>query len=184
MNTPRSHDFLLLLLCASVVAGCGRKSAAPSAPVPQTLSGMTRDRTSYTFLKWDEGLAIMLVDWCDAHHMSSSSGNGELDQRNGDAYWWDKVSDEWKEGYEWQLETSDGQTAKITINDVQYDLAKGAVFRIDTGGDGATVTQISRDLSNIQPNRNSCDRFITSTSELKNASPADHAVHDANGDDD
>jgi hypothetical protein len=167
MNPPRFHNCLLFLLCASVVGGCERKSAAPSAPVPQILSGMTRDRTSYTFLKWDEKLAIMLVDWCDAHHMSSSSGDGELDQRNGDAHWWDKVSDEWKEGYEWQLATTNGQIAKITINDVQYDLTKGAVFRIDTGDDGATVTQISRDLSNIQPNGNSCDRFITSTPELR-----------------
>lgn len=170
VKTPRFHNCLLLLLCATVAAGCGHKSAAPSAPVPQILSGMTRDRTSYTFLKWDQGLAIMLVDWCDGHSMSSSSGHGELDQRNGAAHWWDEVSAEWKEGYEWQLATTNGQIAKITINDVLYDLARGAVFRIDTGDDGAAVTQIDRDLSNIQPNMNSCDRFITSTPELRKSS--------------
>jgi len=167
MNTNRCVNFLLLLLCVTVLAGCERKTAAPSAPVPQTLSGMTRDRTSYTFLKWNEGLAIMLVDHCDVHRMSGSSGSGKPDQRRGDAHWRDRDADEWKVGYEWHLETDDGQTAVIAINNVEYDLSKGAVFRIDTGGDEAVVTQMDSNLSRIQPDRNSTDHFVASTPEFR-----------------
>ena len=112
----------------------------------------------------------MLVDQCDAHSTSSSSGRAESDRHKGEAYWWNRDSDEWKVGYEWQLETIDGRTAVFAINKVEYDLSKGAVFRIDTGGDEATVTQINRDLSNIQPDRNACDHFVTSTPELRKSS--------------
>jgi hypothetical protein len=167
MDTTRIRTTMLFLMCGAFAQGCSPTTAPQSAPAPQTVSGMTRDRTSYTFLKWDNGLAVMLVDQCDAHQMSGSSSNGKPDQRNGDAHRWDKDSDQWKVGYEWQLETADGQTATFTINNVEYDLSKGAVFRIDTGGDETAVTQIHRDLSKIPPNRNACDHFVASTSELK-----------------
>lgn len=169
---------LFLPLCATLLTGCERNSAAPTAPEPQILHGMTRDRTQYTFLKWDEGLSIMLVDWCDSHSMSGSSGSGKADQRNGDARWWDRVSDQWKVGYEWHLETTDGQSATFTINNVEYDLAKGAVFRIDTGEREAAVTQVDEDVSKIPPDRNACEQFVTSTSELKKATEGTHSENE------
>ncbi|HUG69517.1 MAG TPA: hypothetical protein VMM76_17330 [Pirellulaceae bacterium] len=166
MNTTRFRTFLLLFMCAALAQGCSRTTVPRTAPAPQTVSGMTRDRTSYTLLKWNEGLAIMLVDHCDVHHMSGSSDTGEPNRRTGDAHWWDEDSKEWQGGYEWQLETTDGRTAVFTVNNVKYDLSQGAVFRIDINGYEATVKQLDHDLSNIQPNRTSCDNFVTADPEL------------------
>ncbi|MCO6042739.1 hypothetical protein NG895_02355 [Aeoliella sp. ICT_H6.2] len=136
-------------------------------PEPQVLTNRTQDGTHYTFLKWDEGSAIMLVDWCDGHHISGSSGSFEFDQRKGDAQTWDENANEWKLEYKWQPETADGLTATFTINDVDYDLSEGAVFRIDASGEETVITQVDRDLSKIPPDRNGCDYFVATTVELK-----------------
>lgn len=165
MNTTPNGLFLMLIMCVAIVAGCAT-TVAPPAPTPQTVSGMTRDRTSYTFLKWNEGLAIMLVDQCDVHSMSGSSIDGESDRRKGDAHWWDKDTKEWQDGYEWELQTPDGRTAQFSINNVQYDLEQGRVFRIDAKGDQVAVRQLDRDLANVQPNRTSCNNFVTADPEL------------------
>lgn len=138
MNTTPFCRFLVLLICVAIVSGC-RTTLVPPIPAPQTVSGMTRDRTSYTFLKWEGGLAIMLLDHCDVHSMSGSSVDGESDRRKGDAHWWDQDTNEWQDGYEWELETPDGRTAQFSINKVQYDLEQGSVFRINAKGDQVTV---------------------------------------------
>lgn len=165
MNTTPLGLLLVLLMCATITAGCGA-TLAPPPPTPHTISGMTRDRTSYTFLKWNGGLAIMLVDQCDVHSLSGSGCDGESDRRKGDAHWWDQETNEWQDGYEWELETSDGRTAQFSINNVQYDLEQGRVFHIDAKGDQATVQQLDRDLTNVQPNRTSCNNFVTADPEL------------------
>jgi hypothetical protein len=170
MNTQRLCSFLLVLMCTIVLVGCERQTATPSSPGPQTVSGMTRDRTSYTFLKWNGGLAIMLVDRCDVHSMSGSSSSGKSHQRRGDAHWWDRTSDEWEVGYEWRLQATDAQQTVFAINNIEYDLSEGAVFRIDTSGDEAAVTQINRDLSRIEPHRNACEHFVATTAELRKRS--------------
>lgn len=180
MNTTRFRPFLLLFMCAALTQGCNSTtmpSAAPSdAPAPQTVVGMTRDRTSYRFLKWNEGLTVLLVDHCDASNMSGEYGSGKPYRCKGTAYWSDRDAHEWKVGYEWQMETSDGQTGLITINNVAYDLSKGAIFRIDISGGKATVKQFDHDLSNIQPDTQSCDHFVTASPELSAMLSSDFAA--------
>jgi len=82
---------LVLMMCAGVVTGCGT-TATPVAPRAQAVSGMTRDRTSETMLKWKEGLGIMLLDQCEVHSMSGSDilanrfdAQATLRRRSGDA---------------------------------------------------------------------------------------------------
>lgn len=169
MNSTRFRTFLLLFMCAALAQGCNRTTAPPAAPVPQTVAGMTRDRTHYRFLKWNTGLVIMLVDHCDASSMGSSNDSGKPYRCTGTAHWLDRDSNEWKVGYEWALDTTDGQTAAFTINNVEYDVSKGAMFRIDVNGDKATVHQFDQNLSNIQPDTQSCDHFVAATPELKKA---------------
>jgi hypothetical protein len=43
------------------------------------------------------------------------------------------------------------------------------VFRVDINGNKAAVKQLDHDLSNIQPNRTSCDNFVTADSEFTKA---------------
>lgn len=157
---------LPLLGCCLTTAGCDSK-AAPPAPSPErVVQGMTRDRTHYRLLKWDEGLAVMLVDRMDVASESGSSGAGEPDRRRGSTSSWDRDSREWRQGYVWQLVTSDGRAGVFSIDDVEYDLEDGAVFRVDVDGDTTTVRQLDRDLSGLGADQHACDRFVTSDPEL------------------
>lgn len=176
LNAPRFCGFLLLL-CVTAMAGCERKTAPSAAPAPQTVAGLTRDRTSYRFLKWKEGLTILLVDDCDASNMSGSNNSGEPYRCKGNAYLRPTGSDEWKVGYEWQLETTDGRRAVFAINNVEYDLSNGAVFRIDVNGDEATVQQFDQNLFAIQPDTTSCDHFVNASPQLKKAADTPTTEH-------
>jgi hypothetical protein len=51
---------------------------------------------------------------------------------------------------EFICETSDGKTGLVTISEVAYDLAKGNVFLLSTGGERAQVKQLKRDLSKLK----------------------------------
>jgi len=60
---------------------------------------------------------------------------------------------------DWLLETTDGKTATLLINDQQYDLSKGALFLIKTRGERIQVRQLNSDLSALEPTNESCETF-------------------------
>src|SRR5262245_62244048 len=62
--------------------------------------------------------------------------------------------------FDWQLETTDGRSVKCRVAGKEYDLAKGALFLVKTKGGKAEVEQLSRDLSAVQPEVESCKAFV------------------------
>jgi len=52
-------------------------------------------------------------------------------------------------GVNWRCESLDGVTGTMIIGTQKFDLAKGNVFLVSTVG-GATVTQLTRDLSGLE----------------------------------
>jgi hypothetical protein len=62
-------------------------------------------------------------------------------------------------GFHWTLETRDGQTAQFSIDGTSYDLSAGTLFLISTRDGSPQVEQLQRDLSGIQPNRESILAF-------------------------
>jgi hypothetical protein len=141
---------LLAMLLMSTMVGCG-KSTAPGA----NIAGGVYKQSGYTLMKWEEGLAIMI--WHDAIAASNSHGSSST----GSSVYTLKGHAESKNGtrVEWDLETSDGKTAQFIIDNTNYDLSEGALFIISTKTGTITIMQLNRDLSDVQPEYDSCVAF-------------------------
>lgn len=151
-TTPLSIFILLVALASCVtMAGCGR--ATP--PGPNSTSGVVEPNAHFLFLSWKNGLAVMFVDnIADAHH---SSGHGS----NIDSVHHSTGGAESKEGgrYDWEIESIDGRIAKLTINDIDYEIDKGSVFAIRMKDKQPTVEQLDLDLSQLTHGAD-CAAFI------------------------
>jgi len=151
---------ILPLLCiASFISlvGCERKSTPPG---PSSSFGIVQPNHHFQFLLWDEGLVVLLVDNITKNHRSggSSSTSDPAHRQRGSA-----ISKEGY-GYEWNLETVDGQSAEIEIAGNQYEFGKGVVFLIKVTEKETIVDQLDLDLSKLSDSQ-SCQDFIKANHE-------------------
>jgi hypothetical protein len=106
---------------------------------------MVEPNTHFQFLLWEEGLAIMIVDNITGGHHGGGHGSTSdpVRRQTGSA--------ESKEGdrYDWEIETTDGRTAELKINSIDYDIAKGAVFVIQMNGKQLSVDQLDLELPEL-----------------------------------
>ena len=154
-NTPTSIRMRLLsvaLFCCVTIAGCG---GGKTPPGPTSSFGMVEPDTHFQFLLWDEGLAIMFVDTMMVAHHSGGRGSttDPVRRQRGSAL--SKTGDR----YDWEIETTDGRTATLKINSVEYEIAKGAVFVIQMKDKKPTVDQLDLDVSKLSDVA-SCRAFI------------------------
>lgn len=154
---PRGLPNLLAVLFALALSGCMAKSTPPGAAIVGGKVG----RAGFTYLRWEQGLEIMI--W---HDLDSSSNHGS--GSTGDPVYhlsgYALSSDGRR--VDWQAQTTDGTTAQFWIDGVSYDLASGALFIVTTR-DGATkVKQFHRDLSGVQSDDNSCVDFARGDPDL------------------
>lgn len=158
LNTVRIILPLLGIASFIFMTGCERRSTPPG---PGSNFGIVEPNTHFQFLLWDEGLAIMLIDNITKAHQGGGSGSTK------DPVYRHKGSAESKEGYryEWQLETSDGQSAKVEIDGNDYDLGKGVVFSITVSEKETIVDQIDLDLSKLSDVED-CRAFIKANREV------------------
>lgn len=61
--------------------------------------------------------------------------------------------------FDWQLATTDGRSVQCRLDGKEYDLSKGTLFLVKTKGGKNEVEQLSRDLSAVQPEVDSCKAF-------------------------
>jgi len=153
---------VLAALLAAGTAGCVPPSTPPDADV---VAGVV-DQVGYEFMRWEEGLAIMI--WHDAparSGTSSTSGAGPL--THGTPFRIEGYAES-QDGhrFEWQVETDDGRTALFSLDDVRYDLSDGTVFIVRTGEGANEVTQLDGDLSHVDPDHASCVAFARNDSHL------------------
>lgn len=173
---------VLATLLAAGTAGCVPRSTPPAADV---VAGVVDD-VGYEFMRWEEGLAIMI--WHDAparSGSSSTSGGGPL---TDDTTYRIEGYAESRDGhrFEWQVETDDGRTALFSLDDVRYDLSDGTVFIVRTSEGANDITQLDGDLSRVEPDHASCvafarndpdlARFLESAPEPPAASPTPSAA--------
>ena len=152
----------IVLVVAVTMTGCSRNATTiPSPPVSASCSS-NKDMggVRFSFHKWKEGLAIMFVDQMNG----GVTENGSLD---GTTYT-DRVSVRREDGigYEWQLTTKDGRSADLRINDVSYDLTRGALFAIQLDGKNVIVHQVDRDLSKLNIDLAQCTAFVHANPDL------------------
>ena len=132
---------LLVILIAAAAAACRGSSTPPGAN--KYLGSF--ERGGYLFLRWQEGLEVMI--WHDVAgsavaHSAGSTGDPVHAER-GSARSADGRS------FEWELQTTDGKTAQVRIGRASYDLAAGNLFIVITSRGTTDVRQLDRDLSGV-----------------------------------
>ena len=154
-NTPASIRMRLvavsLFFCVTI-AGCGSGTTPPG---PSSSYGVVEGNTHFQFLLWEEGLAIMIVDTMMVKHHSNGHGSTRdpVYRQTGSAQ--SKAGDR----YDWEIETTDGRTATLKINSVEYEIAKGAVFVIQMNDKKPMVDQLDLDVSKLSDIAD-CQAFI------------------------
>ena len=66
----------------------------------------------------------------------------------------------------WEVHTVDGQSAQLWIDGASYDLAQGHLFIITAKTEETEVIQLERDLSGLQPDRDSITNFAANDPDL------------------
>ena len=165
-DVKRPFILLIALGCfisAFVVTFSGCASPATSMPPGADVDLGTFEQTSYTFLRWKEGLAIMI--WHD--FVLDSAGNHGPRSTTDPVYRAEGYAES-KDGHrlDWRAHTTDGKTAQFWIDDVPYDLADGTLFIVTIKSGDLEITQLQRDLSSVQPGHESCLAFAQSDPDL------------------
>jgi hypothetical protein len=152
-RTGRIFGFAVLVALA-IMSGC-----QPSSPSP--LKSPKRWDTkvggsTLSLIRWPDGPTVMIctdIDGGNSYGGARSAGppwieeiEGSLTSRDGR-----KVV--------WRMETTDGRSFKCQVNAKDYDLAKGTLFLVKTKGGATEVEQLSRDLSAVQLEAESCKNF-------------------------
>jgi len=141
------------------VASCGPRSTPPGADsIGTSAPGM-----SISYLRWKEGLMVLFID--DVKGAHSSQGSGSTDNPVHTA----KVTAGSPEagGYECQIDTTDGKSARCSINGKEYDLSKGTLFVIKAKGEQAEVNQLKRDLTTIPFDAQGCREPLQKDAEIR-----------------
>ncbi|UCC87111.1 MAG: hypothetical protein JSV81_20030 [Anaerolineales bacterium] len=161
-DIPKSQSkkptVLLIALLLATFSACSPKSTPPG---PDTTAGAI-EQAGYAFYRWEEGLALMI--WHDAIAAYMSSGSGSTASPVYELKSYAETQDGRR--VDWELQTSDGKTAQFMIDNTGYDLSKGTLFIITTKNDQTEVRQLFRNLSDVQPNRESCLAFARSDPDL------------------
>jgi hypothetical protein len=157
---------LLVVFLATGLAACGGSSTPPGAS--KAMGSVAQG--GYLFLRWQEGLEIMI--WHDLAGEgtadSQGSATGQRYVERGSAHSADGRS------LTWEIQTVDGSTGEVQIGGVRYDLAAGTLFIVDTQGGNPAVRQLSRDLSAVPLDHEGVLAFAENDPDLVaflNASP-------------
>jgi hypothetical protein len=138
---------VVFLGCLVWLSGCQGKPQEVSAG----FGSLAYDRTVVTYGTWGEGTAILV--WTDTEGVG---GGGAASTPDGARYR-GRVKYTNGEHLEWECTTADGKTGAVTLNGTSYDLAGGPLFLVTTRSGRTEARQIRRDLSHVQPSRESLD---------------------------
>jgi hypothetical protein len=155
----------LLLSTCLAVAGVAACAPRITAPVAEVAAGAV-EWAGYRFLRWRQGLAIMI--WYDfrgdsgSSSTSSGGGLGTLSTYTIHGY----AESEDGDRFEWEVETSDGETARFRLDGESYDLSRGTLFIVRMEHGRADIIQLERDLSGVEPNHASIVAFARGDADL------------------
>jgi hypothetical protein len=100
---------------------------------------------SYVMHRWDHGISMLLFfDKYEGIFCESSSGSGDLESLT-------ECSINPASGGEiiWQVRSSDGKDADLTIGDKHFDLGADALFFIQIDGSELRVEKLNQELGAI-----------------------------------
>lgn len=147
-----------LALLALVVGGCAGRSTPPGADIA---SGSV-EGASYTFMRWEEGLALMI--WHRRTNFLMCEGGGST----RDPVYELNCLAQSEDGYhlDWTLQTADGETAQLEMGNATYDLSEGTLFLVKASEGAREVIQFDRDLSGIPLDHDRITAFATSDPDV------------------
>lgn len=141
MKQPRITSMNWMVPLLGILLGlsaCASKSTPPGANIIfGNLSAPEGFGGSYTLLQWKEGLSISIVDDSQGGHQNSGTGSTEDPVWRGQG----SISSQNGQDITWQVETTDGKTAKFFINEQPYDLTEGTLFLIKTNSGSPQIMQ-------------------------------------------
>jgi hypothetical protein len=149
---------ILAALLTATVAACVGSVSPPGAD--KVMGSFAQG--GYLFLRWPEGLAVMI--WHDlagegtGHSAGSNAGRTTIERgavRSADG-----------RSLTWELHTADGRTGEIQIAGARYDLAAGTLFVVTTEQGTPQVRQLVRDLSALPLGRDEVVAFASNDPDL------------------
>jgi hypothetical protein len=149
--------FLGILIAAAATACTGR-STPPGAN--KYLGSF--EQGGFLLLRWQEGLDVLI--WHDvsgsawAHSAGSTEGSVYAEQ--GSAQSADG------RGFAWEVQTKDGKTGQVRIDDASYELSEGTLFIVTTKGGTTEARQLVRDLSGLPLDNEGILAFAESDPDL------------------
>jgi hypothetical protein len=149
---------LLVVLVVTTVAACGGGSNPPAA----TKSLGFSERGGYLFLRWEEGLEVLI--WHDLTGEGTASSAGSVAGR----FYIERGSARAADGRSlaWDVQTRDGRTGEARIGAVRYELASGNLFLVTTQEGATEVRQLARDLSAVSLDHDGILAFARSDPDL------------------
>lgn len=160
MKQNRMTNAFWIALLAAIFFGlsaCAGKATPPGANIlsgtlitPEGFGG------SYTLLQWKGGLSISIIDDSQGAHDSSGSGSTEDPVWRGEG----TIHSEKGQDIPWRVETTDGKTAKLFINEQSYNLAQSTLFLIKTNSESPQIMQYQSRHNAICSDDESCQQFL------------------------
>jgi hypothetical protein len=149
---------LLLMLLAAIFSGCAPQSTPPGADMFAGGIG----QGGYVFLSWKEGLKVMF--W----HNGAKGSNCHGSSSTIDPVYRVECHAEFEDDrrIDWELQTVDGQSAQLWIDQASYDLAQGGLFIITAKTEETEIIQLQRDLSGLQRDHDSIINFAANDPDL------------------
>lgn len=145
----------LFVGCAQSVGDPVVAPVAASCSTNKDLNGL-----HLSFVRWGPELQVMFVDNLEG----SSNARGSLE---GHQYRYHAtVRPAQGPELDWEMVSRDGRTARLVINDQNYDLKGGRLFAVRLVDDKITVRQFARDMSELPCEIPKCTKFVNDDQEL------------------
>jgi hypothetical protein len=162
-SPPTWLSLLPLVLVAILVAilSSAMRARAPGLAATEGTTGQAK----YVYYWSERGLRLMI--WHDAAEVSlvtETSGTARPARRLSG-----RATTGGQPLFDWEIETTDGRTARFRIDGIVYDLNEGAVFLIRSEGGRIEVDQLQRNLSIVQPDAEAVAHFAANDAYLSDA---------------
>lgn len=159
-RTSRLHRWLMIITALLYVftTGCAEKTPPPD---PNTVYGKY-GQASYTFLRWDQGLEVLL--W---HDLPYSTFCQASDRNNSPVFTLQCVAGTIDDGIAWIVRTRNGVKGQLKIANRTYKLTNGTLFLIRTTTDGYHIFQEERAFESLLLERESVIDFAESDPDIR-----------------
>jgi hypothetical protein len=159
-SPPTWLSLLPLVLVAILVTllSSATRAHAPGLAATDGTVGQAR----YVYYWSERGLRLMI--WHDATEVALATEAGGSARA---ARWLSgRATADGRPLFDWEIETTDGRTARFRIDGVVYDLSQGTVFLVRSEGGQIEVDQLQRDLAGTLPDAETVARFAASDATL------------------